>query len=59
MVSGLVMRAMGKSVVVLEKMPRIGGTTARSGGVMWIPNSRFMAQDGVEDSYEKARSAGR
>ena len=54
MVSALVMRAMDKSVVVLEKMPRIGGTTSRSGGVMWIPNNHFMQQDGVEDSYEKS-----
>lgn len=54
MCSALVMRSLGKSVVVLEKMPRIGGTTARSGGVMWIPNNRFMAQEGVEDSYETA-----
>ena len=54
MCSGLVMRSLGKSVVVLEKMPRIGGTCSRSGGVMWIPNNRFMKEDGVEDSYEKA-----
>jgi 3-oxosteroid 1-dehydrogenase len=52
--SGLVMRSLGKSVVVLEKMPRIGGTCSRSGGVMWIPNNRFMQDDGVADSYEKA-----
>ena len=54
MCSGLVMRSLGKHVVVLEKMPRIGGTCSRSGGVMWIPNNRFMKEDGVEDSYEKA-----
>ncbi len=54
MVSALVMRAMGKSVAVIEKMPRIGGTTSRSGGVMWIPNNHFMKEDGVEDSYEKS-----
>jgi 3-oxosteroid 1-dehydrogenase len=52
--SALFMRSIGKSVVVLEKMPRIGGTTSRSGGVMWIPNNRFMAEAGIEDSYEKA-----
>jgi 3-oxosteroid 1-dehydrogenase len=54
MVSALVMRSLGKSVAIVEKMPRIGGTTSRSGGVMWIPNNRFMKEEGVEDSYEKA-----
>jgi 3-oxosteroid 1-dehydrogenase len=54
MCSALAMRAGGKSVVILEKTALIGGTTARSGGVMWIPNNRFMARDGVEDSFEKA-----
>jgi len=37
MCAGLVMRKAGKSVVVLEKSDLIGGTSARSGGVMWIP----------------------
>jgi 3-oxosteroid 1-dehydrogenase len=54
MCSALLMRLLGKSVVVLEKMPLIGGTTSRSGGVMWIPNNRFMKEEGVEDSYEKS-----
>ncbi len=54
MCSALVMRQAGKSVLVLEKTDLIGGTTARSGGVMWIPNNRFMKRDGVPDSYEDA-----
>jgi 3-oxosteroid 1-dehydrogenase len=54
MCAGLVLRAGGKDVLVLEKTDLIGGTTARSGGVMWIPNNRFMQRDGVEDSFEKA-----
>jgi 3-oxosteroid 1-dehydrogenase len=54
MCAGLVARAAGKSVLVLEKTEYIGGSTAKAGGVMWIPNNRFMAQDGVEDSFEKA-----
>lgn len=56
MCAGLFMRTAGRSVVVLEKTDLIGGTTARSGGVMWIPNNRFMKPDGAEDSYEKAMS---
>lgn len=54
MVAALLMRALGKSVVVLEKSHLLGGTTSRSGGVLWIPNNRFMKEDGVEDSYEKS-----
>src|SRR6185437_6846719 len=54
MCAALFMRAVGKSVVLLEKEALIGGTTARSGGTMWIPNNRLMAGDGVEDSYEMA-----
>jgi 3-oxosteroid 1-dehydrogenase len=56
MCCALALRAGGKSVVILEKTPLIGGTTARSGGVMWIPNNRFMKRDGVEDSREKANT---
>ena len=54
MCSGLVMRRAGKSVVILEKTSLVGGTTAKSGGVMWIPNNRFMKRDGIDDSLEKA-----
>jgi 3-oxosteroid 1-dehydrogenase len=54
--AALYQRSVGRSVVVLEKTDLIGGSTARSGGVMWIPNNRFMKQDGVPDSYEQART---
>ena len=54
MCSGLYMRSLGKSVLILEKTDMVGGTTARSGGVMWIPNNPFMKRDGIEDSFEKA-----
>lgn len=54
MCSALVARDAGRTVAVLEKSDLIGGTTARSGGVMWIPNNRFMARDGVPDSLEQA-----
>lgn len=54
MCAALMMRSLGKSVLILEKTDLFGGTTARSGGVMWIPNNRFMKAAGVDDSFEKA-----
>ncbi|PTU30443.1 FAD-binding protein [Stenotrophobium rhamnosiphilum] len=56
MCAALQMRAAGKSVLILEKTDLVGGTTAASGGVMWIPNNRFMKSEGIEDSAEKANA---
>jgi len=56
MCAALVMRQQGYSVSILEKSELLGGTTAKSGGVLWIPNNQFLARDGVEDSYEKAKT---
>ncbi|MDQ4420357.1 FAD-dependent oxidoreductase [Sphingobium sp. DEHP117] len=55
MAAALMMRSQGKSVVILEKTDLIGGTTARSGGAMWLPNNRFMKQAGIDESDEKAK----
>lgn len=54
MSSALVMRKAGKSVVILEKTQFVGGTTAKSGGVMWIPGNRFLRADEPDESAEKA-----
>jgi 3-oxosteroid 1-dehydrogenase len=54
MCAGLVLRDAGKSVLILEKTEFLGGSTSKSGGVMWIPNNQFMKRDGIEDSFEKA-----
>jgi 3-oxosteroid 1-dehydrogenase len=54
MCAGLVMRRAGKSVLILEKTDLLGGSTAKAGGVMWIPNNRFMAPAGVKDSFDAA-----
>lgn len=43
-------------VLVVEKEPVFGGTTARSGGWMWIPGNAPAKRAGVEDSAEKART---
>ncbi|WP_417587986.1 FAD-dependent oxidoreductase [Pararhodobacter oceanensis] len=43
-------------VLVVEKEPVFGGTTARSGGWMWVPGNGPAMRAGVEDSAEKART---
>lgn len=47
-------RRHGLEVIVAEKEPLYGGTTARSGGWLWIPNHPMQAQIGVKDSLEEA-----
>lgn len=46
----------GLSVTVLEKTDRIGGNSALSGGVLWIPANPLMARDGCPDTLEQART---
>lgn len=55
MTAALVGKQAGLDVLVLEKTPYYGGSTARSGGGLWIPNNYLLAIDGIEDSFEKAR----
>ena len=44
----------GLDVVVVEKADRFGGSTARSGGGIWIPNNTVLRRAGVPDSPERA-----
>ncbi len=44
----------GARTLVLEKAPVIGGTTAMSGGCIWIPGHHHMARLGLRDSKEAA-----
>src|SRR3546814_5321677 len=39
-VASLVMQKAGKRPLVLEKTEQVGGSTALSGGVLWVPNNR-------------------
>lgn len=54
MSSALLMRQAGKSVVILEKTDKVGGTTAKSGGTMWIPCNRFIRAEDPSETPEKA-----
>jgi 3-oxosteroid 1-dehydrogenase len=44
----------GLSTVVLEKAPHFGGSTARSGGGVWIPGNEALLAAGQEDTLESA-----
>ncbi len=39
----------GSKVVVIEKMPVLGGTTSKSGGVLWVPNNYLLREAGIVD----------
>lgn len=45
----------GLSVLVLEKAAKLGGSTAVSGGAVWIPNNPHARSMGVEDSEADVR----
>jgi 3-oxosteroid 1-dehydrogenase len=44
----------GAKVAIVEKSDKVGGTSAWSGGQIWIPNHPHMAKIGRSDSREKA-----
>lgn len=49
-------RDQGSEVAVLEKAAMVGGTTAVSGGVMWMPCNHLMAAAGNSDTRHAALS---
>ncbi len=54
--AALVAAKAGNTVAVLEKADHFGGTTAISGGGIWIPASPQAKAEGVDDSIENARN---
>ena len=48
--------ALGRRAVVLEYSDRVGGTTAISGGMVWIPANHKMREAGLTDSLDAART---
>lgn len=45
---------LGGHTLIIEKAPFYGGTTAVSGGVVWVPNNHLMARQGLSDTPEDA-----
>ena len=54
MTAAAVAAAEGLRVLVIEKSECVGGTTAWSGGMVWIPANAKMKQAGLEDSLSDA-----
>lgn len=46
----------GARVLLLEHAPQVGGTTAISGGMVWIPANHLMAAAGLSDNLDDART---
>ena len=55
MAAAITARARGLDVLIVEKEPRYGGTTARSGGWLWIPGTSLARAYGIEETPEQAR----
>jgi len=43
---------LGLDVRVVEKSPLFGGTTARSGGWLWVPGNPLASREGVDDPLD-------
>ncbi|MGJ8669701.1 MAG: FAD-dependent oxidoreductase [Oceanococcus sp.] len=56
MTAALCAKAKGLSALVIEKSDKYGGTSAVSGGGIWIPNNDQMEALGCSDSYEEAKT---
>ena len=44
----------GADTLVVESTDKWGGTTAISGGLLWLPNNSLMKDAGINDSEEAA-----
>lgn len=56
MSAAITARYRGLDVLIVEKEPRFGGTTARSGGWLWIPGTSLARAYGIEETPEQART---
>ena len=56
MATAITAASQGLKVLVVEKETRFGGTTARSGGWLWIPGTRLATEQGIQEPAGAARA---
>jgi 3-oxosteroid 1-dehydrogenase len=56
MTAALTAARQGLRAVVVEKAGTFGGSTARSGGGLWLPGNEVLRRAGVADTAEQART---
>lgn len=54
MTAGIVAHDRGAKALLIEKSDRYGGSSAMSGGSLWVPGNHLMAEAGLADSREEA-----
>src|SRR5246500_2202490 len=56
MVAALAAAHRGLNTIIVEKAAHFGGSTARSGGGVWIPKNEILKRDGPTDTPEAPRT---
>jgi succinate dehydrogenase/fumarate reductase flavoprotein subunit len=56
MAAAITAASQGLKVLVVEKQPQFGGTTARSGGWLWVPGTHLATQQGIQEAPGAART---
>lgn len=56
MTAAITARKHGLDVLIVEKEPYFGGTSARSGGWLWIPGNPLAQREGVPDTRAAAQA---
>jgi 3-oxosteroid 1-dehydrogenase len=54
MAAALAATERGLKVLIVEKSAYVGGSTARSGGALWLPASPILAENGAGDTLSRA-----
>ena len=54
MAAALAAHELGLSVLIVEKSSYVGGSTAKSGGALWLPASPVLREAGANDTTDRA-----